>query len=563
MDQPDYLLLNTVCSHISMFPEVHSVGDDVDEPGPSLYDWVTQRGFRLAADGFTVGREGRPIEVGDFLPRRLLGEYLAWFLHRVLNRAPGWVSVNLHRSTAIDFQSQADAQLAVVTEGGEVITTQYAFVTTGHTSNSRGSGSLGSVRIITDPYPLPGTLEEIGPGQSVAINGFGLAAMDVIAACTVGRGGRFEKHQDSMSYVPGGREPELYLYSRSGVPFRARPHLHRLRPRYQPIVLTSHRIDLVRHARGGLLDFDRDVLPLLLAEMCIAYYRHRSALTEGEEAAETLADQLRRAAEAGESSILLDELDGRYGPFDVKAVWDRAAGIVVMDSLHYRQWIGAEIRRDLVEAAKGLEGSCEKAAVEIVRELRDTIRYAVDFGGLTDASLDSFMGKTVPLMNKAVVGPQKERHEELLALIESGIVQVPFGPSPRTTWDARGTKWSVTSTHLGTRFTRQVDWICYAHTASPKVSSSASPLIERLYGNGWLRRHRPNSIEVYSVDLDSNRHPVAADGQPDRRLWVLGPLCEGTTFYNHLVPSPGGYSRVVADAHRTVAEMFVNGVKEE
>jgi hypothetical protein len=37
---------------------------------------------------------------------------------------------------------------------------------------------------------------------------------------------------------------------------------------------------------------------------------------------------------------------------------------------------------------------------------------------------------------------------------------------------------------------------------------------------------------------------------------VLGPLCEGSTFYNNLVPSPGCYSRPIADAHRCAAELL-------
>ena len=37
-DQPDYLLLNTTCSQVSLFPDAHSVGDDVDAPGPSLHE---------------------------------------------------------------------------------------------------------------------------------------------------------------------------------------------------------------------------------------------------------------------------------------------------------------------------------------------------------------------------------------------------------------------------------------------------------------------------------------------------------------------------------------------
>src|SRR5579859_3990114 len=58
-DQPDYLLLNTTCGQVSMFPDARSVGDDLPEPGPSLYEWVTSRGLRMAPDGFTVGTQGR------------------------------------------------------------------------------------------------------------------------------------------------------------------------------------------------------------------------------------------------------------------------------------------------------------------------------------------------------------------------------------------------------------------------------------------------------------------------------------------------------------------------
>jgi hypothetical protein len=58
------------------------------------------------------------------------------------------------------------------------------------------------------------------------------------------------------------------------------------------------------------------------------------------------------------------------------------------------------------------------------------------------------------------------------------------------------------------------------------------------------------------IDVDRDQHPVAVDGTPDRRIWVLGPLCEGATFYNNLVPSPGVFSRPVADAHRCVTAML-------
>src|SRR6266478_2789923 len=76
VSQPDYLLLNTTCGQVSMYPDQVSVGAETAAKGPSLYEWAASRGLRLAADGFTVGAAGRELRPTDFLPRRLLGEYL-------------------------------------------------------------------------------------------------------------------------------------------------------------------------------------------------------------------------------------------------------------------------------------------------------------------------------------------------------------------------------------------------------------------------------------------------------------------------------------------------------
>ena len=85
--QPDYLLLNTTCGQISMFPDQLSVGTATAAQGPTLYDWAVARGLRLAPDGFTVGPAGRDLRPTDFLPRRVLGEYLAWFFDHLRARA--------------------------------------------------------------------------------------------------------------------------------------------------------------------------------------------------------------------------------------------------------------------------------------------------------------------------------------------------------------------------------------------------------------------------------------------------------------------------------------------
>lgn len=557
--QPDYLLLNTTASQVSLFPDECTVGDAVDAPGATLYDWVTERGLRLAEDGFTVGHHGRPIRECDFLPRRVLGEYLGWFLEQIRQRVPGHVRLHTHLASAVDLDPEAFSErLTVTLSNGEVLTVDYGFLTTGYTSNDvlpTGSGG-----IIAEPYPLPDRVAEVRPGQQVAIGGFGLSAMDLMSCLTVGRGGRFVPADDGpdgeLRYLPSGDEPTLLFYSRTGVPCRARPRVVEFGPRYRPLALTTANIDSLRASLGGgPLDFEADVLPLVFTEMRVGYRRCEARLAG---TADELEADLVQAATAGPAALaaLLDELDSRLGPFDAAATFDGATDMLLDDTQAYQKWLADLLRRDLAEGLLGFTASPVKAALDIMRELRDTFRYVVDFGGLTESSHDEFTRRTVPAVNRAVVGPQWERHAELLALMAAGVAHVPFGPAPTVVWNTEAGGWTVTSTQLAEPHSRRVDWVVSAYLDPPAVENSASPLLSALYRKGWIRRHRPASRHVHGIDVDRDQHPVDAQGRPERRLWVLGPLCEGATFYNNLVPSPNTYSRPVHDAHRCVVALY-------
>jgi uncharacterized NAD(P)/FAD-binding protein YdhS len=562
--QPDYLLLNTTCAQVSMYPGPLSVGAPTAGYGPSLHEWASARGLRLAADGFTVGPAGRELKPTDFLPRRLLGEYLRWFFETVRLQLPGHIRLVLHRSEAVGISSEPDGGLVIALADGTSVLAEFAFVTTGYTGNV----SPGADGVITEPYPLPERLDVIAPGQTVAIGGFGLSAMDVLSCLTVGRGGRFRRDQGDLEYLPSGREPRILMYSRSGVPCRARPLVTRFEISYDPLVFTPAVIDGLRERRGGPLDFDADVMPLIRTEMRIAY-RRCQARCEGPDAEQALVKELSTlagghpvpavpgvAADPGWVAVQdrLDELDTVLGSFDAAATFSGTAGIRLGDGPAYQRWFADTIRRDLGEGLLGFAWSPVKAALDILRELRDTVRYVVDFGGLTDASADGFYGRVVPLMNRAVVGPQYERHVELLALMSAGLVEVPFGPAPAIT--RTGGSWTLGSTMLGTRTEREADWLLNAQVPLPAADPSASPLLRALAGQGAIRRSAPASWHVPGIDVDRDQHPLDTQGRPNRRIWVLGPLCEGATFYNNLVPSPGVYSRPFADAHRCAAAML-------
>lgn len=546
--QPDYLLLNTTCGQISMFPDQLSVGAETAGNGPSLYDWAVARDLRLAPDGFSVAASGRDLRPTDFLPRRVLGDYLAWFFEHLAATMPGSVRLVTHRTEAVDISADTAGRLVIDLADGGAVTADYAFLTTGYTPNA-GQDVDG---LIAEPYPLPERLAAIAPGQAVAVGGFGLSAMDVISCLTVGRGGRFRRDQGDVEYLPGGGEPRIVMYSRSGVPCRARPQVTRFEISYDPLVFTPAAIDALRQAKGAL-DFDADIMPLILTEMRIAY-RRCQARCEGPEAERALVADLRAAPDSR-----LDELDAEHGRFDAAATFAGDAGILLGDGAAYQRWFCDTLRRDLGEGLLGFAWSPVKAALDIFRELRDTVRYVADFTGLTPASRDDFYRRVVPLMNRAVVGPQYERHAELLALMAAGLLEVPLGPAPMI--DKRAGHWTLTSTRLASPERREVDWLVPAQVPLPAAADSASPLLSALARKGCIRPSQPGSRLVPGIDVDRDQHPLDANGQPNPRIWVLGPLCEGATFYNNLVPSPGVYSRPVADAHRCAAAMLADLVK--
>jgi hypothetical protein len=323
-------------------------------------------------------------------------------------------------------------------------------------------------------------------------------------------------------------------------------------------VFTPSGIDSVRIARRAPLDFDTDLLPLVLTEMRIAYRCCEARLAGGGHAELTLRSELRAAGGTAQIAAFLDKLDGQLGLFDAYVAFDGSSDMRLDDSSAYQDWFAGAVRRDLAAAIMGPARSPLLAALDILRALRDVFRYAVDFGGLTAASHDQFTRRTVPMVNRAVVGPQFERHTELLALMSAGLVAAPFGPAPTADRDERTGRWTVASSRLAQPHRQAADRIVSGHVPLPAVESSASPLIGSLYRQGWIRPHRPDSRLIHGIDVDCDLHPLDAHGQPNRRLWFLGPLCEGATFYNNLVPSPNTWSRPIHDAHRCVVAMFAN-----
>jgi uncharacterized NAD(P)/FAD-binding protein YdhS len=537
-DQPDYLLLNTVAGQLGVFPDAAAFGNLTDareRPGADFLTWCHEQRIKVDADSGLLAADGRDVEPQDFLPRHLLGAYLADAFAQILATAPHWVNVNLHQQAVTAVESNAGQQYLLQTASGSAVTVDRLILTVGHTGRLRSADR----NRVDDVYPLPGSLATIEPGETVLVEGLGLGAMDTLAALTSGRGGRYKRMADgSHAYQPSGQEPVIFIQSRDGLPFRTRPNGLIECPRHRAVLLTSARIESLRASSANRqLDFEQDILPLMLLEMRAAAV----AVVHSPSAPEQVLERLRAVSVAGEPGVvaceaLLRDYEATGGAIDPQALICHALPEEVLP-YNYHAWIYDTLEADLHESRLGRGESAIKAAIEVWRDLRDRLREAVDFDGLTDASHRQFYGRWHKAINRLVAGPQKERHADLLALCDAGLL----------TFLKPGSRPAIND------FKRVAGYV-----QSSGVSNSDCAPVRDLARLGLIRP-RTDEPGIDGIDVDAACHPKSSAGESVRNIWVLGPLAEGSCYYNHYVTSAGAPSRLFMDAHRAATAILETG----
>ncbi len=547
VDQPDYLLMHCPGTDLTIFPDRASLPDEPDRPGPTFYEWAAQQDVRVAdRPGAAPSRAVRPT---DFLPRSSFGRYLSWFLDDLLAGLDERVSVVQHRDVAVDARIADDGRPVVICRSRATVTSDHLFLTIGY-GQEPGSPDLPGGSI---PFPLPPRAAAVEPGASVSVSGFGLTALDLVSSLTVGRGGAFRMRGEVLDYVPSGREPDIVLHSRSGVPARARPHRVGVRLGHAPVLLTDATVERLCSRGPRTVDFETEVLPLIQAEMLVAYWR-----TFADGAFRAQVENAAGAVASGRLEPLTDVLDAlgaRWGQLDVHSLFSGTAGMRLTDHAAYEQWVLDQLVADLEAAAAYPHGSPVKAALEIVEDTFDTIRAIVGGGNLTLLSQGHFNAVYGPQLRRIAVGPIADRQTELVALMRSGVVRAPLGPAPVVEPVGAGAR--LVSSGLDRPHSEQVAAALAGHLEPMPPDGSGPDLLVNLYARGLLRPYRGGAGAVHgAVDVDRRHHPVNADGIAEERIWVLGPICEGVSFYTHVLPEPGNRSDCVVDAHAAVSELL-------
>lgn len=540
--QPRWLSMNNRSGEVTMFSGPEDDGAWRPGAGPTFAQWWQRMDARFPGPH-------------AYAPRSLYGRYLRFVLDVVETNLPPDVSLVRIAGLVRDIEKRGGRfELRV---GDRVITCDRVAICSGHPREQRHQRRTASCDV-----------KDAGNRGVVGILGLGLTFHDVVAMLTVGRGGRFVGRGHDCEYVPSGAEPALVVAgSRSALPIPTRGAAQRpFDFRYAPRLFTAERIARMRSA--GPLDFRADVLPWLEAEANAAFWRRRldpASFARFDErlsglscsAADVLPILRETASDLGcDESLCLDDL---AQPF---------RGCVFANQGEFRRELERLLVDDVDEATRGEADSAVKAAMAVLRDVRPTVRAAVDFGGLTAASHKDFVERIGPMLAFLSTGPSAVRSCHLIALLRCGMLEI-LGPQARfVPHDGGFISYSPSVADYSVLCSELVD----ARIRPPDFERDAGLLTKRQRDAGVWRSHvlagdppfRTGGIDVTTAPY----HPIAIDGSVDRRMYVLGIPTESTRWFMQVgIGRPGPWGEFFRDADAIAAaalsDVGLTGVADE
>ncbi len=389
----------------------------------------------------------------------------------------------------------------------------------------------------------------------VAIQGMGLTTFDVLSALTEGRGGKFFRSDidNKLVYIPSGQEPIIIAFSRSGLPLSARARNQKgASGQYQAKFLTLETVKKLR--RQGKIDFEKQILPLLIHEMEYVYYEAYVRAKEGFIAASIFCNHYCHADKEEKISLINKNIP-KKDQFSWHKLCNPIPPEVLISQENFSDWLHCYCMEDLAEAGKGNADSPIKAASDVLRDLRDIIRQAVDFSGLTENSHRWLNTIFVPIMNRIAVGPPKKRIEEMLALINSGVLKIDFGPNAQCQLN-KNMHSVIIQSNLWAEYQVRCDVLIQAKINTVLTEETATPLWRNILSKGYAYLCRNGEYFSGGIAVSENMQVLNHSGAVHANLWAIGLPTEGSKFYTFIMPRPGVNSTAIIDAEKAVSSLI-------
>ncbi|MFI5781866.1 FAD/NAD(P)-binding protein [Nocardia sp. NPDC051570] len=570
-DQSRHLLMNTVAAQVTIFTDASVTMAGPVVPGPSLFEWASFLAkignFADLPDEFY--REACRTEPNTYPTRAFYGHYLRWAYEHIRDRYARWIRTHEITAAATDLRDDPGGLQELTLSTGEQLTGLHAVVLAQghmppwqpvdpdelaarvrHRSGVLHIAPVNAADVDTDRVPERAT---------AIIRGLGLTFFDYMALLTVGRGGRFTESgaEGMLEYLPSGREPLIVAGSRRGVPHHARGENQKdVDERHVPTLLDPARItELRRRAEHfGDLSFRRDIWPLVAREVEAVYYaRMITDRISPRELRWFRTRYLEAPTERAAAGILAEFEIGSEQRWDWTVLGDPTAGRRFGDLARFHDWLLEYLDTDVRNARLGNVHGPVKAALDVLRDLRNEVRLIVDHGGITGASYrDDLDGWYTPLNAFLSIGPPAGRIAELSALIRAGVVRI-VGPGMRIRFDEDAGCFVAHSPMVdGSTVAAQV--LIDARLPEPDLRATGDALLRNLLRSNQIRGFdvaNPDGSHYRTGGLEVARdsHAVLdAAGRPHPRRFAVGVPTEAVHWVTAAGPRPGVNSVTLSDS---------------
>ncbi|KAI0888765.1 FAD-NAD(P)-binding-domain-containing protein [Annulohypoxylon maeteangense] len=521
--QSSNLLMNTVACQVTLFTDPTVACSGPIREGPSL------------------------IKPNDY-PTRALQQ---------LGKITEGVEVEMHAERAISLKDEPSGLQALTLSYGHTISGLSSIILAqGHLPLHRNIKQIqlsnhtkGNNLLYFPPSnPADVDLSSITAGESVLLRGLGLCFFDYMSLLTIGR----------LRYYPSGFEPCLHASSRRGIPYHSRGDNQKgAFGRRYPIHLTGERIARLRKSAdaGNAPDFRRDIWPHIAKDVELVYYECLVGHENHKFRSRFLEAQRGNGATEGQ---VLDEFNV---PESKRWSWSQISqpyGERTFSAPNkWKSWLLRYLDSDVKEAKLGNVQGPIKAALDMLRDLRNEIRQLVDHGGLSgDSQQHDLDGWYTSLNAFLSIGPPRKRIEQMIALIEAGVLNI-LGPELEVcetdrAWLARSRKVSDSTV----RITTLID----AHIPQPNLKHTDDELLSSLLKTGQCRPHTVEGYETGGLDVTSSPYnPIDSRGRAHDRRFVLGVPTEGVHWVTAVGARPGVNSVFLQDTDAVARAALCRG----
>lgn len=606
-DQPHELVMNTFAGEVTLFTDDSVACEGPRLYGPTLYQWC-RLGWGLdlslqplSAPGVATFRQ-HPVqqwvrdderltsEIESVLPwshpsRQLYGAYLSWCFERVCAVAPVGLELRVIRDLVTDL-TPVDRGYRLRTGSGDDLAVDVVVLSTGWlaTDPTRQDEPLiealtsAGIAWIPPGSPADQDLSSIRPGEPMIVRGLGMGFFDSMAMLTLERGGKFVAASDRgadrglegprLRYLPSGNEPRLFVGSGRGVPFRSKPRYNALPPRAALRYLKAAELQTLPRP----IDFTAAVWPLILKDAVDAYYQTLARVSPEAFAVDPagLFAALDDVADVRDTGW--DELVARFVPvaerrLDLNELVDPARGPFAT-AADFQDWVRRYLTKDLDEGLKG-DRSPLKMAAWSIGSARGITANLAGYHGFTGPSYGRFL-QFMALGGMLGSGPPAFRSEQLLALIDAGIVTV-LGPGLQLAVDQDASTLVATSSRIPDVLV-SAGVLLDAWMHLPAVSRTADPLMLSLREQGLVRGYTVGENPGFHTDrfeTAPGSFLVAGDGSVVDTMYLLGIPAEGVGPPTGASPLPGTNSAFLREVDavarsvlRTVATLAPHRVAE-